>query len=79
MSTSDARSTASGLDPEAIHNFVAHLSNIWMVANILRAEELDEELDGEKCITASRLIQAIEDDPHDPDIPTETRNSTSIW
>ena len=60
-------------------NFAAHLYNIWTVANILRAEELGEELDGEKYITAGRLIQAVEDDPHDLQIPTEPPVSRQVF
>lgn len=58
-------------------NFAAHLYNLWTAANILRAKELDADLSKDKLLTAGRVMQAIEDDPHDLDIPTEppkTRN-----
>lgn len=52
-------------------NFAAHMYNIWTAANIRRAEELGTDLSKGKEFTAGRLIQAIEDDPYDLDIPTE--------
>jgi len=52
-------------------NFAAHLYNIWTVANIRRAEELGSDLSKGKELTAGRVMQAIEDDPYDLDIPTE--------
>lgn len=58
-------------------NFAAHLYNIWTTANILRADEVNTDLSEGKELTAARVMQAIEDDPHDLDIPTEppkTRN-----
>lgn len=52
-------------------NFAAHLFNIWTVTNILRAEETGESLNDGKQVTAGELMQAIEDDPNDLEIPTE--------
>ena len=61
-------------------NFAAHLFNIWTVANILRADETGYDLSEEKQLTAGELMQAIEDDPNDLQIPTEPiRNASSIW
>jgi predicted nucleotidyltransferase len=44
---------------------------LWTVANILRAEETGEALSEGKQLTAGELMQAIEDDPRDLQIPTE--------
>lgn len=59
--------------------FAAHLYNIWTVANIRRAEELDAGLSEGKQFTAGRLIQAIEDDPYDLDIPTEPPEARNVF
>jgi len=59
-------------------NFAAHMYNIWTAANIRRAEEIGEDLSEGKQFTAGRLIQAIEDDPYDLDIPTEPPESQFV-
>lgn len=53
-------------------NFAAHLYNLWTTANILRADDLGEDLSEGKQFTAGRFIQAIEDDPYDLEIPEES-------
>ncbi|ELZ96569.1 transposase [Haloferax sulfurifontis] len=60
-------------------NFAAHLYNIWTVANIRRADELDVDLSEGKQFTAGRLMQAIEDDPYDLDIPTEPPETRQVF
>jgi IS4 transposase len=60
-------------------NFAAHLYNIWTVANIRRGEELEADLRDGKQFTAGRLVQAIEDDPYDLDIPTEPAESQFVF
>lgn len=60
-------------------NFAAHMYNIWTAANIRRAEEIGEDLSEGKQFTAGRLIQAIEDDPYDLDIPTEPPESQFVF
>lgn len=45
--------------------------NIWTAANIRRAEELDADLGKEKQFTAGLLIQAIENNPYNLEIPPE--------
>jgi len=52
-------------------NFAAHLYNLWTVANIRRAEEVNGDLSQGNLIKAGSFMQAIEDDPYDLDIPTE--------
>jgi hypothetical protein len=59
-------------------NFAAHLYNLWTAANIRRAEELDADLSERKQFTAGRLMQAIEDDPYDLDIPDEPSESRAV-
>ena len=60
-------------------NFAAHLFNIWTVANILGAEETGEGLSKGKQLTAGELMQAIEDDPRDLQIPTEPPETRQIF
>lgn len=60
-------------------NFAAHLYNIWTTANILRADELNEDLGEGKQFTAGRVMQAIEDDQYDLDIPTEPSKSRNLF
>lgn len=60
-------------------NFAAHLYNIWTTANILRADDLDEDLTDGKLITAGRLMQAIEDDPYDLQIPDEQPEELDVF
>jgi hypothetical protein len=60
-------------------NFAAHLYNIWTVANIRRAEELGNDLSKGKEFTAGRVMQAIEDDPYDLDIPTEPPETRNVF
>lgn len=60
-------------------NFAAHMFNIWTVANILRAEEKGEDLSDSKQIPATELMQAIEDDPHDLEIPTEPPETRYVF
>ena len=60
-------------------NFAAHLYNIWTVANILRAEETGADLSERKQLTAGELMQAIEDDPNDLQIPTEPIETQQVF
>jgi hypothetical protein len=60
-------------------NFAAHLYNIWTAANILRAEELGNDLSEGKKFTAGRLMQAIEDDQYDLDISTEISDPRNVF
>lgn len=60
-------------------NFAAHLYNLWTTANILRADDLDEDLSDGKQFTAGRFMQAIEDDPYDLDIPEEPSESRDVF
>jgi len=60
-------------------NFAAHMYNIWTAANIRCAEELDADLSKEKQFTAGRLIQAIEDDPYDLEIPTQSPETGHVF
>jgi hypothetical protein len=60
-------------------NFAAHPFNIWTMANILRAEETGEGLSKGKQLTAGELMQAIEDDPRDLQIPTEPPETRQIF
>lgn len=60
-------------------NFAAHLYNIWTTANILRADDLGEDLSDRKQFTAGRLMQAIEDDPYDLTIPDEPSESSDVF
>ena len=53
-------------------NFAAHLYNLWTTANILRDDDLGEDLSEGKQFTAGRFMQAIEDDPYDLEIPEES-------
>jgi IS4 transposase len=56
-------------------NFAAHLYNLWVTANVVRAHDTGEELAGDYPFTAGRLMQAIEDDPYEANIraePSET-------
>jgi len=59
-------------------NFAAHLYNVWTAANIRRAEELGADLSEGKQFTAGRLMQAIEDDPYDLNIPDEPSESRAV-
>lgn len=54
---------------EPLDNYVFLYTNVD--PREIPSEELGEKLDGEKYITAGRLIQAIEDDPHELKTPTE--------
>ncbi|MFN1126843.1 transposase [Halobacterium salinarum] len=60
-------------------NFAAHPFNIWTVTNILRAEETGEDLSEGKQVTAGELMQAIEDDPRDLQIPTEPPKTRQVF
>ncbi len=56
-------------------NFAAHLYNLWVTANVVRAHDTGKELAGDHPFTAGRLMQAIEDDPYEANIraePSET-------
>lgn len=50
-------------------NFAVHLYTLWVVANIIRSDELGEEHDlaEEKVFTAKRVLQAIDYDPEEID------------
>jgi hypothetical protein len=60
-------------------NFAAHMYNIWTVANIRRADEIGADLSKGKQFTAGRLMQAIEDDQYDLDIPTEPAETRNVF
>lgn len=49
------------------------------MTNILRAEETGEDLSEGKQVTAGELMQAIEDDPRDLQIPTEPPKTRQVF
>ena len=60
-------------------NFAAHLYNLWTTANILRADDLGQDLSDGKQFTAGRFMQAIEDDPYDLEIGEEPPESRDVF
>jgi|AntDeeMinimDraft_5_1070356.scaffolds.fasta_scaffold27952_2 hypothetical protein len=49
----------------------AHPYNSWTASPIWPSQQLNVDQIQDKQLTAGRLIQAIEDDPYDLEIPTE--------
>lgn len=66
-------------------NFAVHLYNIWVLSNIIRADELKKDLSEDKVFTTKRVLQAIDYDPveievnEEPDLSEIRRGSDRVF